>query len=107
MARLGWAASWKAGRRSPAACVNISHFCFKHKGWGIDGNGTDPVWHTLGQLAWGAKEACYNTPQSGWLTIRYIADAMVAFGIAFPDEGLAMLDPPTITVKDERLLPTQ
>jgi len=94
---LGWASSWKAGKRSPQACVDISHFCFDHpdhKGWGLDGKATNPIWHTLGQLAWGAKEACYDTPKSGWLVVRYIADAMVAFGVAFPDEGLPMLEPP-------------
>lgn len=73
---LTWAASWKAGERSPGICVDVAHRCFAHKG--------DPAWHCLGQLAWGAKEACYDNPTSGWLVIRYIADAMVAFGLAFP-----------------------
>lgn len=95
---LAWAAEWKKGRRSPQACVDISHFCSDHpdhKGWGIDGRATDPVWHTLGQLAWGAKEACYSAPTSGWLVIRYIADAMTAFGVAYPNNAPA-LNPPTI-----------
>lgn len=99
---LAWAAMWRAGRHSPQACVDISHFCSSHKGWGIDGNSTTPIWHTLGQLAWGAKEACYSAPTSGWMVIRYIADAMVTFGIAFPDRGVAALEPPTI---DEQIKP--
>jgi hypothetical protein len=94
---LGWAKAWKDGRRSPQGCVDIAHFCFGHKGWGVDGSGTDPVWHTLGQLAWGAKEACYSTETGGWLVVRYIADAMVAFGIKYPDRMTAMLEPPTIS----------
>ena len=73
---LDFAEEWKNGNRSPARCVDAAHKCFEHKG---------PTWHTLGQLAWGAKEACYDTPQSGWLVVRYIADAMVAFGVAFPE----------------------
>jgi hypothetical protein len=93
---IGWAASWKAGRRTPQTCVDIGHFCFSHKGWGLDGNAIEPVWHCLGQLAWAAKEACYSTPASGWLVIRYIADAMIAFGIAFPIEKFAVLEPPTL-----------
>lgn len=97
---LAWAASWKSGVRSPGACVDISHFCFSHKGWGFDGKAVDPVWYTLGQLTWGAKEACYDTPTSAWLVIRYIADAMIAFGVAFPDEGFPLLDPPTITIEN-------
>jgi hypothetical protein len=86
-----WAASWKSGQRRPGACVSIAEECFDHKGWGLNGEGTDPVWHTLGQLAWGAKEACYDTPNSGWLVIRYIADAMVAFGVAFPQEFIGSM----------------
>lgn len=101
---LGWADSWKAGSRSPAACVNVAHFCFGHKGWGMNGKGTDPVWHTLGQLAWGGKETCYNHPTGGWLVIRYIADAMTAFGIAFPDDGIALLRPPTIEIQPDAIL---
>jgi hypothetical protein len=92
---FGWAESWKSGQRAPQACVNIAHFCFEHKAWGIDGKATDPVWHCLGQLAWAGKEACYSTPTSGWLVVRYIADAMTAFGIAFPEEKFAALEPPT------------
>jgi hypothetical protein len=101
---FGWADSWKAGRRSPQACVDIAHFCFSHKGWGMDGKGTDPVWHTLGQLAWGGKEACYSHPTGAWLVIRYIADAMTAFGIAFPDDGIALLGPPTIDIEPDAML---
>lgn len=93
---LEWAAKWKAGQRSPAACVEIARWCFGHKGWGVDEKATDPVSHALGQLAWGAKEACYSTPTSGWLVIRYIADAMVAFGITFPTKRLTVLEPPTL-----------
>jgi hypothetical protein len=94
---LGWAAAWKGGKRSPAACVAVAHACFEHNGWGAgpDGRGTDLVWHSLGQLAWGGKEACYSAPTSAWLVIRYIADAMIAFGIAFPDQTVTLLDPPT------------
>jgi hypothetical protein len=91
-----WASEWKEGQRSPARCVDVAHKCFDHRGWGMDGKATDPVHHTLGQLAWGGKEACYSTPASGWLVIRYIADAMTAFGIAFPDEGVPMLTPPSV-----------
>jgi len=93
---LGWATSWKNGRRSPQACVDISHFCSSHKGWGMDKNGVDPIWHALGQLAWGAKEACYSAPTSGWLVIRYVADAMTTFGIAYPNNGSALIEPPTL-----------
>lgn len=75
---LSWAAAWKAGERSPGRCVEVSHSCFDQK--------EQLVWHSLGQLAWGAKEACYDAPQSGWLVIRYIADAMDAFGVAFPQD---------------------
>ena len=85
---LNWAAAWKDGQRSPQACVDISHRCSAQK--------NDPVWHTLGQLAWGAKEACYSAPTSGWLVIRYIADAMCAFGVAFPDTAATLLEPPTV-----------
>ena len=85
---LEWADSWKSGRHSPAACVSVAHQCFENKG--------NPIGHTLGQIAWGAKEACYSTPKSGWLVIRYIADAMVAFSVAYPEQGVPLLDPPTI-----------
>lgn len=97
---LGWASSWKSGKRSPSACVEVANFCFEHKGWGLDGEAVAPVWHSLGQLAWGAKEACYSAPTSGWLVVRYIADAMAAFGVAFPDKQFVMLQPPTITIED-------
>lgn len=90
-----WAAEWRGGNHSPGRCVDVAHKCFAHKGWGIDGRATDPVHHTLGQLAWGGKEACYSTPTSGWLVIRYIADAMTAFGIAPPDRALPAIDPPS------------
>ena len=80
---LTWASSWKAGERSPQACVDIAHKCFAQK--------DDPAWHTLGQLAWAAKECCYTAPESGWLVIRYIADAMIAFGVAFPDKLMRLL----------------
>jgi hypothetical protein len=93
---LEWAAEWKAGVRSPQNCVDIAHWCFGHKGWGPDGKTTDPVSNALGQLAWAAKEACHSTPTSGWLVIRYIADAMVTFCIAFPMKGLPALEPPTL-----------
>lgn len=87
---IGWAARWRSGERSPADCVNVANVCFRR-------NEDDPLamWHTLGQLAWGAKEACYSSPKSGWLTVRYIADAMVAFGATFPVDG-AELEAPTI-----------
>ncbi len=83
---LAWASSWKAGQRQPQACVDISHRCFRDR--------ENDIGHCLGQIAWAAKEACYETTESGWLVIRYIADAMVAFGVAFPAEGLALLEPP-------------
>jgi hypothetical protein len=88
---LEWAASWKAGRRTPQNCVDVAHRCFER------GKMDElTMWHTLGQLAWGAKEACYSAPTSGWLVVCYIADAMVAFGIAFPDKPPVALDRPTI-----------
>lgn len=90
---LEWAAAWRSGQRAPQICVDISHRCTagerKHS----------LVWPTLAQLAWGAKEACYSAPTSGWLVIRYIADAMHNFGVAFPDKGLTLLEPPTIEVE--------
>jgi hypothetical protein len=58
----------------------------------MDGDGVSPTFHALGQIAWAAKEACYETPQSTWLVLRYVSDAMIAFNIAFP-EGLALLSP--------------
>lgn len=84
---IEWAKAWRAGQRSPQRCVDVAHECFARKD-------DDPLAHTLGQLAWGAKEACYSSPTSGWLVIRYIADAMVAFGIAYPDDHSLMLGPP-------------
>lgn len=84
---LAWASSWKEGRHSPATCVDIAHHCFKDK--------EDSVQHCLGQIAWGAKEACYNTPASGWLVIRYIADALIAFGVAFPNNELRLISKKT------------
>lgn len=93
---LNWASAWKKGQRSPAECVRISHQCFDHKGWGVDGKSVGPIWHALGQIAWGAKEACYDVPQSGWLVVRYIADAMIAFGVAYPKDMTIFLEPPTI-----------
>ncbi len=89
---LDWAASWKYGERSPQACVDISHRCAKHA------RENPLVWPSLGQLAWGAKEACYSAPTSGWLVIRYIADAMHAFGVSYSDKAATLLEPPTIDV---------
>lgn len=91
---IEWAQAWDNGERQPGRCVDIAHKCFAHKIPGLNGERIDPLWHTLGQLAWGAKEACYTTPTSGWLVIRYIADAMTAFGIAFPENLLLRLSPP-------------
>lgn len=90
---LAWAARWRSGERSPRDCVDASHRCSER-------HQTDDLgmWPTLAQLCWGAKEACYSGPTSGWLTIRYIADAMVAFGITFPESGVAALEPPTVEV---------
>lgn len=86
---LEWAQAWKDGQHSPQACVDISHQCRK-------GERRDSIiWPTLGQLSWGAKEACYSTPTSGWLVIRYIADAMHAFGVAFPDNAAPLIEPPS------------
>lgn len=98
---LSWAASWAVGERSPGRCVDVGHECFSHKG--------DPVWHALGQLAWAAKEACYDTPKSGWLTVFYIADAMIAFGVAFPTDATTRLvasDPHPLLQMGEDLRPT-
>lgn len=88
-----WVQEWKKGQRAPGRCVSVAHQCFTHKGWGLDGKSTDPVHHTLGQLAWAGKEACYSTKTSGWLVIRYIADAMTAFGLAFPEAQMVELLP--------------
>lgn len=88
---LAWAARWRNGERRPQDCVDVAHHCFDS---GKDDSLT--MWHTLGQLAWGAKEACYSAPESGWLVIRYIADAMCAFGVAYPDRGILALESPTI-----------
>lgn len=87
---LEWAAAWKDGQRSPQACVDISQHCREQARL----NGL--VWPTLAQLAWGAKEACYSAPTSGWLVIGCVADAMHAFGVAFPDKAATLLEPPTI-----------
>lgn len=78
---LLWAARWSSGERSPQACVDVAHKCFDDTSLG----------HTLGQLAWGAKEACYTTSNSPWLVMRYVADAMVAFGVAFPEASVLRL----------------
>lgn len=98
---LEWAAEWQTGRHAPQQCIDVAHRCF-------DRAKKDQLtmWHTLGQLAWGAKEACYSTKSSPWYVLFYIADAMIAYGIAFP-EGMTMrLEPPTIDtdVKEVRLL---
>lgn len=90
---LIWAQSWKAGERQPQACVDIASHCFKQK--------EQLVNHSLGQIAWGAKEACYSTPVSGWYVVRYIADAMIAFGVAFPEQA-KLIDPPTINSSVEK-----
>jgi hypothetical protein len=94
---LAWAARWRSGERVPQDCVNAANACFEKR------DQINPLFHTLGQLAWGAKEACYTTSKGGWLTVRYIADAMVTFGVAFPEEGLAALEPPTKTVTPRSL----
>lgn len=73
---FAWAADWRAGKRSPQACVDASHACRDIDDFGVSGS--------LAQIAWGAKEACYSAPKSGWLALRYVADAMIAFGVAFP-----------------------
>lgn len=99
---IEWATAWRAGHRSPQNCVDVAHWCFDQKGWGFDGQATDPVSQALGQLAWAAKEACYSTPTSGWLVIRYIADAMIAFGVAFPADGLKALGSPTMGDENSR-----
>lgn len=68
-----WAQSWIQGERSPAACVFAAH------------KSSSLVASPLSQIAWGAKEACYTTPTSRWLVLRYVADAMAAIGAEFPD----------------------
>lgn len=95
---LAWAADWKSGKRAPQACVDISHRCREGD------RKNNLVWPTLAQLSWGAKEACYSAPTSGWLVVRYIADAMHNFGIAYPDR---LLEPPTINAESNRLEPGQ
>jgi hypothetical protein len=92
---LKWASEWKSGQYSPQQCVDISHLCR---------DGRDKidlmVWGPLAQLAWAAKEACYSTPKGGWYVLFYIADAMIAFGVAFPDDtSLLRLDAPTEDAK--------
>lgn len=77
---VAWAQDWLSGRRSPAMCVQIARDCF-------DKTDDGPIWHALGQLCWAAKEACYSAKQSHWLVIRYVADAMIAFGVTFPQRG--------------------
>ena len=72
-----WARRWLDGERSPGACVAVASWCFEHRP-------RTPVFQALGQLAWAGKEACYNTPASGWLAVRYVADAMIVFNVAFP-----------------------
>lgn len=81
---IAWAQAWAAGQRSPGACVATAQECFARAKKG-------PLYHTLGQLAWAAKEACYSTPTSPWLVIRYVADAMIAFGVAFPETTFGLL----------------
>jgi hypothetical protein len=87
---LSWAKHWADGERSPASCVETAHRCFEHKGY--------PTWHCLGQLAWAAKESCYDTPKSGWLVVRYVADAMIAFGAAFPTDNTLLESPSIVEV---------
>lgn len=81
---IAWAASWRVGRRSPAACVQAAY--------SVEASNGLPVSHTLMQIAWAGKEACYSVDVSPWLVIRYVADAMVAFGVPFP-EGRGLLSP--------------
>jgi hypothetical protein len=80
-----WASSWVTGQRSPQTCVDVARKCFLHEDLAS--------WHTLGQISWAAKEACYNIPSGGWLVVRYIADAMIAFGIDFTD-GEQLIEAP-------------
>src|SRR5260370_42569550 len=89
---LHWAGTWEKGKRNPCACVDMGEWCFSHRDPGKDG-GVGPAYHALGQIAWAAKEACYTTPQSGWLVVRYIGDARRAYGIGFPADGLALPSP--------------
>jgi hypothetical protein len=84
-----WAERWIAGDRQPGMCVSVAHDCFESHKRGYLAGGA------LGQLAWAAKEACYETPTSPWLVIRYVADAMIAFGIAYPDRVEGLLPSPT------------
>lgn len=88
---FAWASSWKSGKYSPADCVSASHEVRKSG---------DPIRHCLGQIAWGAKEACYDAPKSGWLVAFYMADAMIAIGAEFPK----LFAPPLIQI-DIRLAP--
>jgi hypothetical protein len=79
---LAWAARWQGGERSPSDCVAVGQECFARK---------DMVFPTLGQLCWAGKEACYSAPTSPWLVIRYVADAMLAFGVHYPERLLPAL----------------
>jgi hypothetical protein len=82
---IAWARRWRAGEHSPAPCVAASHSAKD-----------DGIGKALGQLAWGAKEACYSTPKSGWLVIWYVADTMMFWGVAFPEDGELLLPAPNI-----------
>lgn len=65
-----WADQWVRGEnRTPGAAVQAAHST------GV---------HALKQIAWAAKEAYYTgeNPQAGWLVLRYIADAMIDFGVS-------------------------
>lgn len=79
-----WASSWLDGEHAPGACVRVGRHYLSQRG-------SNPVAHCLGQLAWAGKEACYSASKSGCLVTRYIADAMIAFGVASPDKTLPLL----------------
>jgi len=90
-----WALTWKAGQRQPQRCVDIAHLCFDHH---RENNGLS-MGHALGQIAWAAKEACYSNDRAGWYVMFYLADAMIAFGIAYPKKFAPALEAPTLDEK--------
>lgn len=91
---IAWARRWQGGEHSPQACVDASRSAKD-----------DGIGKCLGQLAWGAKEACYSTPKSGWLVIWYVADTMMFWGVAFPEGGQLLLPEasiPSVFVIDDK-----
>lgn len=81
---LAWELRWNNRTSNPGDCVAVAQGCFAHK--------SGLFFPTLGQLCWAGKEAFYSTDTGGWLVLRYVADAMATFAIAFPESGLPLLN---------------